>query len=250
VDRGELPDGGVQLTCAITAQVAWNGGTELPCAASLVTDLYPDGEGHYHIRTIRESREPGNVPIGWARLKSGFHEWPTNFQDPQEVVQAHAAYLQAMDLAGYAALLDPAFEYVVQAADAQDLPWISPDHPWDLAEELGMIGHMMDPAFVSQETGHSVQAMQMNLVATNERAVADDGIEVTAHAVIQVLWAASTGASSDVRFVFTLYPDAYGDYRIRKIQELPLFLRSAGRDAPPVLAVEPGTWGAVKNLYR
>ncbi|MBZ0267942.1 nuclear transport factor 2 family protein, partial [bacterium] len=145
-----------------------------------------------------------------------------DFTDPSALIAAYAECLNTMDYDRYAALLSPDFEYVPQDADVDDLPWLSPDHPWGRDEELAMIGHMMNPDFVSNETGETVDSIEVVLTVTNEQVVSD-AVEVTCSADIQVLWTASSGAFSRVRFVFTLVTDGDGFLRIRKITELPEF---------------------------
>ncbi len=128
---------------------------------------------------------------------------------------------QRLDL--YEDLLHDSFEYFPQSDDLDDFPWITEDS-WGRTEELGMASNMFDDAFVSDETGNSVDLIQMELATLNERSVTE-GVEVTTSADITVLWAENTGATSDVRFVFTVVPDPDepGLFQILKQQELPLF---------------------------
>jgi len=105
-----------------------------------------------------------------------------------------------------------------------------------------MIGHMMDPGFVGQGTGHAVESITFALTMTNEQVIDGGGHEVTCWADITVLWGPNIGASCAVRLIFKLFPDEDGFYRIREIRELPAFLRDA--------SVEQSSWGLVKALYR
>ncbi|MBZ0267941.1 hypothetical protein K8I85_07285 [bacterium] len=163
---------------------------------------------------------------------------PRDFTEPAALIAAHAECLTTMDYGRYAALLSPDFEYVPQENNADDFPWIQSGDGWDLAAELGMIRNMMDPEFVSDETGETVDSMDVSLAVTNERVV-DAGIEVTCNADIQVLWTASSGAYARARFIVTLVTDEDGFLRISRIVELPEFNR-----------VDGTSWASIKNLYR
>jgi len=124
----------------------------------------------------------------------------------------------------YQQLLHDAFEFIPQDADADDFPWVTPDDPWERTDELGMAANMFDSNFVSQETGNSVDSIEMKLTITNERSVAE-GVEVTTTADITVLWDTNAGATSDVRFIFTVVPDPDepGLFQVIRQQELPAF---------------------------
>ncbi|MBZ0267940.1 hypothetical protein K8I85_07280 [bacterium] len=159
---------------------------------------------------------------------------PRDFTDPAALVRAHGESLEAMDFDRYAALLAADFEFVPQA---EDFPWI-PNDTWGRTAELGMVGNMMDPGFVGGITRDAVDAIAASLHVANRRDVAD-GVEVTCNALIQVLWAAESGAWSDVRLVFLLVPDGDGFLRIRTITEF-----------APLSAVVPETWGHIKSLFR
>lgn len=129
---------------------------------------------------------------------------------------------QRLDL--YQQLLHDAFEFIPQEQDAEDFPWITPEDPWERSDELGMAANMFDDNFVSQETGNSVDSIEMELSIDDERPV-DEGVEVTTSADITVLWDTNAGATSDVRFVFTVAPDPDepGLFQILRQVELPLF---------------------------
>lgn len=167
---------------------------------------------------------------------------PAQIADAASLVAAHAAALAARDYDAYAALLHPDFEYVPQSADLADLPWVTPDAPWLLDDELGMIGHMFDPNFVSDinPDQQAVQSIEATMTPVNEIAT-DEGAELTATADMRVLWSANSGAFTAVRFVFTIVEDDQGHLRILRIEEHSSLARSS---------VEESTWGAVKNLFR
>ncbi|GJM43275.1 MAG: hypothetical protein DHS20C21_01170 [Gemmatimonadota bacterium] len=168
---------------------------------------------------------------------------------PAELIAAHAYAFSNRDLDRYAATLEApsgraeGFVFFPRVDDAADFLWI-PETGWDYAVEVGIIGNMMNPEFVSEENGNSVDSIEMELTVTNERAIEGGGIEVTCLANILVLWSANDGLSSDTRLAFTMFPDADGFLRIRTIQELEIF-RLPGRGRS-----EMGSWGSVKSLYR
>ena len=102
---------------------------------------------------------------------------------------------------------------------------------------------MFDPDFVSNETGESVRSIDADITITAMRNLLEPAgaVEVTSSFVVFVLWAAETGARSDVRLVHVLTPDDSGFWRIREQHELP---------ALGAMRVEDVSWGAMKNLYR
>lgn len=167
---------------------------------------------------------------------------PAEVADAASLVAAHAAALAARDYDAYAALLHPDFEFTPQSEDLVDLPWVTPDSPWELDDELGMIGHMFDPSFVSDydPSQPAVQSIQATITPLSEAAT-DEGTELTASAGIQVLWAANSGAFTAIRFVFTIVEDDQGQLRILRIDEHPDFSR---------LSIEESSWGSIKGLYR
>jgi hypothetical protein len=177
---------------------------------------------------------------------------PRVLRTPEEVVAAYAEALEARDFDTYASLLEPdpgpgraeaGFRYYPLPEDihAQGFPWIQGES-WSRAEELGMIGHMMDSTFVSPVTGETVDSIDADIaiLSTDE---GDEGISVHAHAVLQVLWAAQSGARCDVRFDFLLVPDGRGNLTIREQREFRLNQRAIPR-------AEASSWGAIKSLYR
>jgi hypothetical protein len=123
----------------------------------------------------------------------------------------------------YEQLLHDSFEYFPRSDDIDDFPWLLEDS-WGRTTELGMAANMFDDAFVSDDTGNSVDSIEMDLATQNERSV-PEGVEVTTSADITVLWAENTGATSDVRFVFTVVPDPDepGKFQLLKQSELAPF---------------------------
>lgn len=123
----------------------------------------------------------------------------------------------------YQDLLHDSYEYFPQNDDLTDFPWIGGDS-WGRATELGMAQNMFDENFVSEDTGNSVDTIEMDFVVLSERSV-PEGVEVEVSADILVLWATNTGASSDVRFQFTIVPDPDepGLFQIARQDELPAF---------------------------
>lgn len=123
----------------------------------------------------------------------------------------------------YDLLLHDAFEYFPRQDDIADLVWMQ-GTSWGRTDELLMAAHMFDPEFLSETTNESIDSIEMELAMTDER-VTPEGVEVTVDADIRVLWAASSGAFSNVRFVFLVVPnpDEPGRFRIRRQDELPEF---------------------------
>jgi len=143
---------------------------------------------------------------------------------PENAIALYKFVWEQGRLESYAELLHSAYEYVPQEADADDFPWIPPGAAWVRTDELGMAANMFNPEFVSNETGETVDSITMELDITNERIVGDE-VELTTNADIQVLWTASSGAYSRVRFIFTVVedPDDPGLWQIIRQVELPEF---------------------------
>ncbi|GJM43274.1 MAG: hypothetical protein DHS20C21_01160 [Gemmatimonadota bacterium] len=185
---------------------------------------------------------------------------PRDTTSPAVVVQSHETALATLDLDLYTALLEApsgraeGFRFIPQADDV--LGWLPPSG-WDYDLELRTVGHMMDPEFVSEYTHENVDSIEVAMDLLNERVMDDGGVEVTCTARITVLWGPDDGGSSDVRLVFTMFPDADGFLRIRTIAELPAFTRLpafSSRDAVPpgddARGVDDVTWGFLKGLHR
>lgn len=200
-------------------------------------ELAQDANGFYRIRSMRELAPERATTGTWTGLMAAFRGGP---RTPAEVIAAHADALTRRDYDAYVALLHPDFEYVPQSQDLGDLPWITPDDPWSLEDELPIIAHMFDPDFVSQydPSRQAVQSIQAIMTPLNELAT-DEGTEVATTADIQVLWSANSGAFAAVRFVFLIVADDRGQLRIRRIEELPDHSR-----------VESASWATVKAAYR
>jgi hypothetical protein len=173
---------------------------------------------------------------------------PVVRRTPGEVVAAYAEALSARDFETYASLLEPepdsgraaaGFRYYPLQEQLDELPWMQADS-WDRAEELGMIGHMMDSTFVSEVTGETVDRIgaDLTILSTNE---GDEGITVHTYGAFQVLWTAQSGARVDSRLDFLLVADADGNLRIRSQRELRPFQR---------LSPAESSWGVIKSLYR
>jgi hypothetical protein len=120
----------------------------------------------------------------------------------------------------YEQLLHDNFEYFPQTDDLTDFPWLGEADSWGRTEELGMAQNMFNENFVSQETGNSVDSITMDLDIESQTD-SPDGVIVSVHARAQVLWAANSGASSDVRFEFLVVPDPDepGEFQIKEQRE-------------------------------
>ncbi|MFN8178372.1 MAG: hypothetical protein U0167_10595 [bacterium] len=169
------------------------------------------------------------------------HDLP-GYTDPSAFVQAYAASLQERNLANYRKLLADEFEYFPRAADLP-IPWLDGDS-WGYADELGMIGHMMDSAFVPKDPDcGAVRAMYAELTVSSRRDVGDGTIEVGTVGLIRVVWGADGGGVANARFVFDLARGEDGYLRLRAMHELPLFREGS-------LEVTPRTWAGLKAGYR
>lgn len=139
----------------------------------------------------------------------------------ERTIELYAFAWEERRLDLYDPLLHDAFEYFPQQEDIADLPWMQ-GTSWGRTDELRMAEHMFDPEFLSESTNESVDSIEMELTLADER-VTPDGVEVTVDADIRVLWAASSGAFSNVRFVFLVVPNPNepGRFQIRRQDELP-----------------------------
>ena len=192
--------------------------------------------------------------LGWAGCgkdsnpASNEDPAPAGYTIPGDVLAAWADALEAKDLVEYTKLLEPdpptrsaaGFRYYPPPGDASDYTWLI-EGAWDLAEELRMVGHMMDSTFVGTN-GNSVRTISANVTVFGTQEV-PDGILVQTHGVLQVLWSANSGAQADLYLEVLLVPDAEGYLHIREMHERPILVRS-----PP--AVEPSGWAVIKALYR
>ncbi len=176
---------------------------------------------------------------------------PPGYSTAAEAVQAWAQALSAKDPVAVDKLLEPdpagrtaaGFRFYPPSQDIGDFPWMT-EESWSRAEELAMLGHMMDSTFVSQETGNSIDSIEAELEITSATET-DEGTLVAAAAAFQVLWAANSGVFVDVRLEILLVKNAEGYFVMRSMRELPLF--AGGREeASP----EPASWALVKAQYR
>jgi hypothetical protein len=124
----------------------------------------------------------------------------------------------------YDELLHDEFEYFPQSEDIDDFPWIS-GTSWPRTEELAIAENMFNPAFVSEETGETIDTIEMNITVQGDRNLTQPpgAVEYTTVMLATVLWAENTGATSDVILVFVLVPDPDepGLWQIFEQRELP-----------------------------
>jgi hypothetical protein len=164
---------------------------------------------------------------------------PTGATTPAAAVEGHARSMEAKDFDAYAALLAPDFEFFPRDDDLVDFPWLS-GNAWDLAEELGIIGNMMDPAYNGTE--RPVDTIEFGYTVLQERVLEEGIVELRANCGITVLIATDNGWATDTRLIFTLVRGTDSFYRIRSIREVPILA--------PRASAEESTWGSVKGLYR
>jgi hypothetical protein len=129
------------------------------------------------------------------------------------------------DYENYQLLLHDGFQYYPQTTDLQDFPWLTADW-WGRTDELGMARNMFNPDFQPADPhAGAIQSITMTIDSiTQQDDPQEGGTLVTAHAVAQVMYNATTGAKSDVRFEFLIVPDPNnaGLYQIKRQKELPL----------------------------
>ena len=125
----------------------------------------------------------------------------------------------------YQQLLHDDFLYYPQSQDLHDMPWILGDS-WGRTLELQIARNMFNPDFQPTDPrAGSIDSIKMDISILGQR---DDpqsgGVQVLTHATAQVLYDASSGASSDVRFQFLVVPDPHqsGLWQIKEQHELPL----------------------------
>lgn len=125
----------------------------------------------------------------------------------------------------YQELLHNEYEYIPQSEDLIDFPWLQ-GQPWDRTDELGIATNMFDPSFVSSETSETIDTIDMDVSTLSSRPLTEPAgaFEVTTTMLATVLWAADTGATSEVRMIFVLVPDPNDNslWQIIRQQELPL----------------------------
>jgi hypothetical protein len=174
-----------------------------------------------------------------------------NFTEPAAVIAAHAEALTERRIDMYTALLVPPpdgrgegdeFRYYPRSDDLDDFPWLNGNDFWGRDEELGILGHMFDPNFVSSETSESIDAINASIQVLSSAPEGEEIVVVTNFSA-QVLWATDAGLAVDAQLVFRLVTDVDGFLRIGEIHELP----GVGRSET---AIEAATWGQVKSLYR
>ncbi|MEZ5066949.1 MAG: hypothetical protein R3B81_19715 [bacterium] len=169
----------------------------------------------------------------------------TDLTDPAAVLEGHAEALGTRDFAAYAALLEMApgsraeagFQFYPPGGD-EDFPWTQGE-PWAREEELEIVGHMCDPAFVSSATGASIKSIDAAVSILSQETLASGEIRVTARFLVTVLWGTNDGARCDSPLLFLLAEDGDGFLRIREIREGTEFGR-----------VGSLWWAGLKGLFR
>lgn len=173
-------------------------------------------------------------------------EAPEGYTEPAALAAAWAASLEARDLAAYAKLLAPeieggdaGFEFLGPEGDLEDYPWLGEDQTWGLAEELAMVGHLLDPEFVAPDVGRPVQGIDASVTVLQQRATGEGTvIEVTA--AIRVRWGWRDGAFADTRLEMLLVPGGDGYLRIRRMQE---------HGSPALRGIEHTSWAGIKLRF-
>ena len=136
-------------------------------------------------------------------------------------IQQYAYIWENKLLPEYEALLADSFEYFPQPSDT-DLDFLSPQGSWPRTEEVGMARNMFDKDYVGTN-GNSIDTISMTLTELGQQPGQNGEVIVQVHAVAQVLWAANSGAQSDVAFEFTVIPDPDepGLFQIKAQRERP-----------------------------
>ncbi len=178
---------------------------------------------------------------------------PTDHTEPDALITAYAAAINASDYDAYMALLEPesgarapvGFRFVPRSDDLSDFPWMVGDS-WGRADEAIMIGNMFDPAFAESagSDARRVEQVQADLILRSTSDVEGGGVRMVCDGELFV-WFNSTDAFRTVcvlDFLLVLDPDGF--WRIREQQERELLLRAVGS------GVDSATWGSIKALYR
>lgn len=255
-----VSDGGTRLVTHVTATVNWGPNSGAVADVRLEMLLVRNADGYFVVREMRElplPETPGSSrafavgPATWGRIKALYRSpsEPGTYRTAEGAVLAWARALGDRDLAAIEKLLEPdppgraepGFRFYPQAQDVDDFPWMTGDS-WSRAEELAILANMMDPTFVSQVTGNSVDSMDADLAIDSVEEQAD-GTRVQARSTFMVLWAPSSGAVADVRLDLLLVRNAAGHMVLRSMRERPL-LRE------PAPSVVPASWGHIKALHR
>lgn len=172
---------------------------------------------------------------------------PVGYTDPEALLDAWAAALEAKDLAAYTALLEeepggraePGFRYYPQSGALDDLPWMQGENSWSRADELTIMEHMFDPEFVGSESEGAVDTIEAWCTVLGQSDLGGGEIEVRSSVLFTVIWAVNTGRTANVFLIHVLAPDGNGFLRIREQREFELL-------GP---RVEGDGWGAIKGRY-
>ena len=176
---------------------------------------------------------------------------PAGYTTPAELIDAFAKAMSERNLDDYIALLEPwtgtraaaGFRWYPQVWDLDDLPWLDGEEYWDREEEIGMISHMFDDTFVSQETGQSIDSITAEIDIESVESLAGGEIRVKTIAIVQVLWAEDSGLRCEVRLEFLLVRGEDGFVTIRSVREYSLLARDDR-------SVDNSTFSVIKALYR
>lgn len=161
------------------------------------------------------------------------------YADPGVLVAEHERALEARDFERYERTLAEDFRFFVRPDIVDQLAWLDGDGSWSLDEELGMIAHLMDPAWVGGSL--PVRAIDVRFVRLLARTLKDGTYEWTYGLTGTVLVGDFTGWSVDTRLVLRIAAAEDGWLRIREIREV---IPDAGGRAGGL------TWGAIKARYR
>jgi hypothetical protein len=164
----------------------------------------------------------------------------TNLTDPSAVIAAHARALTEKNSEAYAALLDPAYEFLPRI----DNSWIGEPgpSPWGRTEELRMIERLFDENYYlviqDEVVLEGAETIRFEATVLDVRPIEDQQIEVNCACRGYAVTTPEDMFVFRSRLLFTLIPRE-GYLRIRKIVE----------------SEEPGvrqwtSWGAVKSYYN
>jgi hypothetical protein len=145
-------------------------------------------------------------------------EFPTDYADPDSLLDAHARALTRRNVEGYLALLEkpsssnPGFEFCVRDADLAYIPWLR-EPCWDYEVEADIIRNMRDPDFVPESGFPTHVAIALEI--TEASWLSENLVTLDCNSFMIV-----DGSRSISRFDITLIRDERGFLRIRRMADL------------------------------
>ena len=155
-------------------------------------------------------------------------------ESPESLLSEYGLALEARDIHALAALYDPTFVYDADYSCELQAPCAG-DFPWTRADELRVLGHMLDPQFVGE--GPPIVAWQFAYWINDVTVLGDGGLWVDVN-MEYIAHTEESGWLADLWAELTLRPSHDGGLRICSIHE-----RFIGARVVPVC------WGSIKCWY-